>query len=114
MVKYSDGLDAVASALGHAGRRQLVAALTSGPATSTQLATELGIGLPGLHKHLAVLGAAELIASRKVGRVVTHRLLVEPLRRYDAWLSARSDFWQQQLDALADSLHSATDREGSR
>ena len=111
MVKYSDGLDAVAAALAHAGRRQLVSTLNRGPATSTQLATELGIGLPALHKHLIVLTRAELIASRKAGRVVTHRLRREPLRRYDAWLEARAGFWTEQLDALAGAFDGSQPRE---
>lgn len=116
MAKYFDGLDEVASALASAGRRQLVATLTVGPATSTELARTLGIGLPGVHKHLAALAAAELITSRKIGRVVTHRLRVEPLQRYDAWLAARTAFWQQQLNALADSFGptDVSDREDTR
>lgn len=101
MVKYSDGLDFVATALANRGRRQVVSRLQRGAATSSQLAAELGIGLPALHKHLTVLAGAELIDSRKTGRVVTHRLRREPLRRYDDWLAARSGFWTEQLDALA-------------
>ena len=101
MVKYSDGLDGVATALANRGRRQVVSRLQRGAATSSQLAAELGIGLPALHKHLTVLAGAELNDSRKTGRVVTHRLRREPLRRYDDWLAARSGFWTEQLDALA-------------
>jgi DNA-binding transcriptional ArsR family regulator len=104
MVKYSDGLDAVATALANPGRRQVVDRLQRGAATSSQLADLLGIGLPALHKHLAVLGAAELIASQKSGRVVTHRLQRDPLRRYQAWLTRRTAFWNEQLDALAEAF----------
>ena len=104
MAKYHDGLDAVASALANRGRRHLIGRLQRGPATSSQLAAELGIGLPALHKHLTVLATAELIDSRKAGRVVTHRLRREPLRRYDDWLAARAGFWTEQLDALADAF----------
>lgn len=115
MVKYSDGLDAVAGALAHAGRRQLIGTLQRGPATSSQLATELGIGLPALHKHLMVLTGAELIASHKAGRVVTHRLRRGPLLRYDDWLAARAGFWHDQLDALGEGLSdAASGREGHR
>ena len=111
MVKYSDGLDAVAGALAHAGRRQLIGTLQRGPATSSQLAAELGIGLPALHKHLVVLAGAELIASHKAGRVVTHRLRRGPLLRYDDWLAARAGFWHDRLDALAESLGATAEEE---
>lgn len=104
MAKYFDGLDEVASALANPGRRRLVVSLQQGPATSSQLAAVLGIGLPALHKHLAVLTKAELIASHKRGRVVTHRLQPEPLRRYTDWLTRRTAFWNDRLDALADAF----------
>lgn len=104
MVKYLDGLDAVATALAHPGRRQAVTLLGGGPASSSRLAGVLGIGLPAMHKHLAVLTTAGLIESTKAGRVVTHRLRVEPLRRYAGWLAERSAFWNTQLDALADAF----------
>ena len=53
---------------------------------------------------LAVLHAAELISSQKSGRVVTHRLQRDPLRRYQAWLTRRTAFWNEQLDALAEAF----------
>ena len=101
MVKYFDGLDAVAAALAHPGRRQAISLLGAGPASSSHLARALGIGLPAMHKHLGLLTGAGLIESTKVGRVVTHRLRPEPLRRYGSWLAERSAFWDTQLDALA-------------
>ncbi len=104
MVKYSDGLDSVASALSNSGRRRLITTLESGPSSSSHLAAVLGIGLPALHKHLAVLAGAELITSQKSGRVVTHRLQREPLRRYRDWLAHRTAFWDERLDALADAF----------
>ena len=112
MVKYLDGLDAVAAALGNPGRRQLVDTLARGAATSSQLAAELGIGLPGVLKQLSVLSAADLITSRKTGRVVTHRLRPEPLLRYTDWLAGRTAFWQHQLDALGAAFADTSDNEG--
>lgn len=104
MVNYLDGLDAVAGALASATRRQVVTTLQQGPASSSQLARSLGIGLPALHKHLKVLGTARLVHSRKTGRVVTHRLQVEPLEHYAGWLQSRSRFWNDRLDALGDAF----------
>jgi DNA-binding transcriptional ArsR family regulator len=104
MTKYADGLDAVSSALAHRGRRQAIAHLSSVPASSSELADHLGVSLPTMQRHLHVLEDAELIRSTKRGRVVTHELMAEPLRRYDSWLTARTSFWSDQLDALVDHL----------
>jgi DNA-binding transcriptional ArsR family regulator len=100
MAKYADGLDAVSVALAHRGRRQVVAHLTAAPASSSELADRLAVSLPTMQRHLDVLKKARLIHSTKHGRVVTHELRTEPLRRYTTWLSNRTAFWTDQLDAL--------------
>lgn len=104
MVKYDDGLDGVAHALAHSGRRQIVSRLGSADASSTELARLLRIGLPALHKHLALLRDAGLISSTKAGRTVTHRLHPDGLAGYTDWLLTRKSFWSNQFDALADHL----------
>src|SRR4051794_10594440 len=104
MVKYADGLDAVASALAHPGRRQIVDRLRSGPATTSELAALLDIGLPAVTKHLGLLGAAGVLTAAKSGRTVTYRLDPDRLLDYSTWLAARRSFWHGQLDALTDYL----------
>ena len=101
MAKYSVGLDAVAGALASAGRRQIVDRLRAGPATSSELAALLDVGLPAVTKHLAALGQARLVRSAKTGRTVTHRLDPAPLRDYTTWLATRESFWHGQLDTLS-------------
>lgn len=100
MAKYSDGLDAVSVALAHRGRRQVVVRLSASSASSSELADHLAVSLPTMQRHLGVLKRAELIRSTKHGRVVTHELRPEPLRRYNAWLDTRTSFWTEQLDSL--------------
>lgn len=104
MVKYDDGLDEVAQALAHRGRRRIVSRLGAGRASSTELATLLQIGLPALHKHLALLRAAGLIHSSKAGRTVSHQLQPSGLDRMADWLLTRKSFWSNQFDALATQL----------
>ncbi len=104
MAKYSDGLDELATALAHPGRRQVVDRLRAGPATTSELAALLGIGLPAATKHLALLGEAGVVHSRKSGRVVTHDLDRERLLAYSTWLTTRESFWNHHLDALTDYL----------
>jgi DNA-binding transcriptional ArsR family regulator len=100
VAKYADGLDAVSVALAHPGRRQAVVRLSAASASSSELADHLAVSLPTMQRHLGVLHRAGLIRSTKRGRVVTHELHAEPLRRYHAWLGARTAFWTDQLDAL--------------
>ena len=101
MVKYWDGLDAVATALANGGRRRIVDRLRAGPATTSELAAMLQIGLPAATKQLAALAEARLVQSTKTGRTVTHRLDPAPLMDFSTWLATRESFWQHQLDALS-------------
>jgi DNA-binding transcriptional ArsR family regulator len=104
MVKYSDGLDELAAALAHPGRRHIVDRLRAGPATTSELAALLDVGLPAVTKHLGLLAGAGLIRSAKSGRVVTHRLSPERLHEYSTWLATRESFWHHQIDALTTHL----------
>lgn len=100
MVKYADGLDTVAAALAHPGRRHIVDRLRAGPASTSELAGLLAIGLPAVTKHLGLLTSAGLVDSVKSGRVVTHHLEPGRLQDYATWLGTRRSFWHGQLDTL--------------
>jgi DNA-binding transcriptional ArsR family regulator len=104
MVKYLDGLDELAAALAHPGRRHIVDRLRAGPATTSELAGLLDIGLPAVTKHLGLLAGAGLTRSAKRGRVVTHHLARERLVEYSTWLTTRESFWHHQIDALTSYL----------
>lgn len=111
MVKYSDGddrVDVVLGAIANERRRAVLTRLCAGPATSTDLAHAVTIGLPAIHRHLDVLRAAGLIHSVKEGRVVRHTLDLEPLSAVDEWIETRRSFWTNQLDALAAALEEGT------
>ncbi|MFE7506440.1 ArsR/SmtB family transcription factor [Promicromonospora sp. NPDC057488] len=100
MAKYSDGLDAVASALAQPSRRQILSRLSTGEATSSELSELTGIGLPTIAKHAAALADAGLITSRKSGRVVTHRIRTVGFDDLQTWIATRKLFWDTQLDSL--------------
>ena len=107
MVKYSDGLDSVAVALASPARRQIVDHLSRRPATTSELADTVGLGLPGITRHLDALRTAGLLRSIKRGRTVTHSLDVDALQPLSQWLAVRRSFWTQQLDHLADDLETS-------
>lgn len=100
MPKRRDGIDEVFHALSDATRRQVVERLVSGPATTSELAEPFAMSLPSFTQHLAVLEAAELISSTKVGRVRTYHLTPAALATADGWLAAQRRIWERRLDQL--------------
>jgi DNA-binding transcriptional ArsR family regulator len=100
MVKYSRGLDATFRALADPTRRGILADLSRGQASVSQLAGPYRISLPAVMKHLRVLERAGLLSQRKTGRVRRCRLSVQPLKRAASWLSQYRAFWENQFDAL--------------
>lgn len=71
-----------------------------GSASASGLAAEMPISRPGIIKHLAVLRAAGLISSQRVGREV--RFSVRPVRlaRAAAAMASTAAAWDQRLAAL--------------
>ncbi|OLF16371.1 ArsR/SmtB family transcription factor [Actinophytocola xanthii] len=76
----------------------------------TELAEELGVGLPMLSRHLAVLRAAGLVAERRDGRRRWYRIQPEPLRELYDWAAIFSDFWPEKIDNLRSYLDRARTR----
>jgi DNA-binding transcriptional ArsR family regulator len=88
------------AALADPTRRAIVARLTQGQATVSELAGPHAMTLPAVMKHLDILGAAGLVHRRKQGRVVTCTLDAGPLEEARAWLDVHVRFWNERLDAL--------------
>lgn len=93
-------MDAVLAALSDPGRRTLLSALRSGPASANELAALLPIARPGVSRHLRVLREAGLVEVRQDAQRRIYRLRPEPLADVDAWLADYRDLWVQRLDAL--------------
>jgi DNA-binding transcriptional ArsR family regulator len=101
---YSPPLDRTFSALADPTRRAILARLSEGEASVSQLAEPFDISLPATLKHLQVLEKAGLIVRAKQGRVSRCRLAGEPLRSAAEWIGHYRRFWEHQLDALAQHL----------
>jgi DNA-binding transcriptional ArsR family regulator len=97
-------LDAIFGALSDPIRRDIVARLTRGPCSVTQLGAPFAVSAPAISKHLAVLERCGLIARWKLGRVHYCRLLADPLDCAGNWIRQHQEFWERQLDALGDYL----------
>jgi DNA-binding transcriptional ArsR family regulator len=100
VVKYSEHLDATFSALADPTRRAILAALSGGQASVTELAQPYRMSLPAVMKHLRVLEDAGLVSQEKTGRIRRCRLAVQPLKQASEWLSFYRTFWENQLNAL--------------
>lgn len=96
----------------------MVERLGAGPATVSQLARPLEITLSAVVQHLAVLEAAGLVSSKKVGRTRTCELEPVGLRLAADWFAGQRAAWERRLDrlgaVLAEDLaaeHDNTDQE---
>ena len=70
----------------------------------SELARPFNIALPSFTQHLDVLERCGLVRSRKVGRVRTYRLVPQPLRAAENWITQQRAVWERRLDQLDDYL----------
>lgn len=97
-------LDAVFQALADPARRGMLERLTLGPASVSQLAEPLPMSLAAVGQHIAVLEAAGLVKTQKVGRVRTCTLDTTVLTQAEKWINARRIAVERQLDSLGEYL----------
>jgi DNA-binding transcriptional ArsR family regulator len=100
VVKYKRSLDSTFAALADPTRRAILAMLTRGQASVSDLAKPHRMSLPAVMKHLRVLEQAGLVSQEKTGRVRRCRLSGESLRQASDWLARYRVFWETQLDSL--------------
>ena len=98
MLNDSPRLDRAFQALADPARRGMLARLTLGPATVSELAEPLAMSLPGVLQHLAALEASGLVRSEKKGRVRTCRLQPNVLGAAEQWLTDRRCEWEARHD----------------
>jgi DNA-binding transcriptional ArsR family regulator len=111
MVNYSSApLDATFGALSDPTRRAILARLAQGEATVSELAEPFDVSLPAVSKHLRVLESAGLLRREIDGRIHRCRLAPQPMKDAAAWIEKYRAFWENQFDALAKYLESATDQ----
>ena len=99
MVK-SDSLDRTFSALADPTRRDILARLSRGPASISQLAEPFDISLPGVLKHVRILEEANLVTSEKHGRIRECRLGPEHMDDATRWIEVQRHRWERRLDRL--------------
>jgi len=97
-------IDGVFRALSDRTRRQVLARLSQGAASVTDLAEPFSMALPSFMQHLHVLEQCGLVRSDKHGRVRTYRLVPERMKLAEEWLAQQRSLWELRLDQLDDYL----------
>jgi len=100
----SDSLSTTFQALADPTRRAILASLTTGEKTVSDLAEPFDMTMPAITKHLKVLEKANLIERSREAQYRPCRLHPEPLKDIDAWISEYRKFWEASFDRLEDYL----------
>ena len=98
-----DQLSSIFGALADPTRRAILARLTEGDLSVSQLAAPFPMSQPAISGHLKVLERAGLISRSRRATVRLSHLEAEPLRDATEWLARYPAFWDEsyeRLDAL--------------
>jgi DNA-binding transcriptional ArsR family regulator len=104
MLNESARLDLAFQALADPTRRGMLARLSRGPASVSELARPYAISLPAVMQHLQLLETSGLVRSEKTGRVRTCRIEPKALSTAERWIAEQRALWEAQLDRLEDFL----------
>jgi DNA-binding transcriptional ArsR family regulator len=99
-----DPLSTIFAALADPTRRAILARLTDGPATVTELSAPFAMSGPAVSKHLRVLERAGLISRGREAQWRPCRLEAAPLRDVAEWAAEFRRFWDASYDRLDEHL----------
>ncbi len=100
----TDALSNTFSALADPTRRAILARLSSGEASVTELAEPFKMSMPAVSKHLKVLEKAGLIERGREAQWRPCRLKADRLRDVDEWVANYREFWEARFDRLDEYL----------
>jgi len=95
-----DQLTNTFAALADPTRRAILARLTLGETSVTELASPFEMSMPAVSKHLKVLERAGLIARGREAQWRPCRLDAGPLKEAANWIEEYRSFWSPHIDAL--------------
>lgn len=96
----NDPLSTTFAALADPTRRAILARLSQGDATVTELAAPFEMSLPGISKHLKVLHRAGLIEQGRNAQWRPCRLQPEPLRKVADWVGQYRRHWEASFERM--------------
>jgi len=103
----SEQLDATFMALADPTRRAILARLTEGEASVTELAAPFDMSQPAISKHLKVLERAGLVSRSRDAQRRLAKMEAVPLGVANDWLETYRQYWEQsyqRLDSLLERL----------
>ena len=100
----TDQLTQTFAALADPTRRAILARLSEGEATVSELAEPFPISVQAVSKHLKVLERAGLITRGRAAQLRPSRLEGARLREAVDWLEDYRAFWQERFDQLESRL----------
>ena len=103
-VMSPDHLSTTFAALADPTRRAILARLSTGEATVTDLAEPFEMSMPAISKHLKVLERAGLVARSREAQWRPCRIEAAPLKDVAEWVESYRSIWEQRLDRLDDYL----------
>ncbi|MBL8113976.1 MAG: winged helix-turn-helix transcriptional regulator [Acidobacteria bacterium] len=109
-------LDATFAALADPTRRAILARLSAGDASVTELAEPFDMSQPAISKHLKVLENAGLVSRGRDAQRRPVHLEAKPLEEASAWLERYRAFWEeryQRLDALLEEMKAMKAADGA-
>lgn len=105
MVNYlSSDLDLLFYALSNPTRRGIVNMLNKGTCTIGELAEPFHMSLAAISKHVKILEDAKLLIRKKSGRIHECAINPEAMKTVEEYVQFYTQFWTNQLDALAEDL----------
>jgi DNA-binding transcriptional ArsR family regulator len=100
----SDHLSTTFAALADPTRRAILARLSQGEASVTELAKPFDLSLPGVSKHLKVLQRAGLITQGRSAQWRPCRLEGGRLKEASDWVGEYRRFWDESFERLDEVL----------
>jgi DNA-binding transcriptional ArsR family regulator len=109
----TDRLSVIFAALADPTRRAILARLTEGDATVTELAEPFEVSLPAISRHLKVLESAGLISRSRSAQWRMSSLEVAPLVEVTDWMDRYRRFWDANFDRLDTHLKRIGERQAT-
>ena len=109
-----DALSTTLAALADPTRRAILARLSAGQTSVTELARPFDMSLPAVSKHLKVLERAGLVIRERKAQWRPCTLRAAPLREVAEWIEGYRRFWLESFDRLDDHLRALKEAEPTR
>jgi len=103
-MQTAERLDTTFAALADPTRRAILARLSKGDASVTEIAAPFPVSLPAISKHLKVLERAGLISRSREAQWRPCRLEAAPLEEVAEWVERYRHAWEERFERLDDYL----------